>query len=449
MIAAPARIHRWLVTAMGAAALAGCASFNGPLAVSENGRYLTWHDATPFYYVADTPWQLLASLDLPETREYIDLRAEQGFTALQLVATPWSFDDAAARWDFEGEQGQARVNADGEVPFFDADGAVPRETGDVQFEKPNDAYWRHVDAVLDYLASKGMAAYFIPLWASNFSRSFSQAAHYDIGKSLGTRYREQRNLIWVLGGDEARVSLGKYRQLYQGLRDAGVTQLVTMHPRSGRSSADHMTDELDFNSVQDRGRVTTMVQRMRADYDRTPTKPTFLTETWYEHDKNGGVFGIHKTGTTSAFRAHYWAARLNGGFGEGYGGWTIWLNLETWRTDIQRPGAVAVATHMRSILETVDWHNFVPDREHVAVADHDQVHVAISRSSGTAIAYFENPVRVTVDPAWTGGGVELTWYDPATGEAVAASRNSSTSIGTATMIKPPTSDDGVLVVRPR
>ena len=155
MIAAPTRIHRWLVTAMGAAALAGCASFTGPLAVSENGRYLTWHDATPFYYVADTPWQLLASLDLPETREYIDLRAEQGFTALQLVATPWSFDDAAARWDFEGEQGQARVNADGEVPFFDADGAVPRETGDVRFDKPNDAYWRHVDAVLDYLGKQG------------------------------------------------------------------------------------------------------------------------------------------------------------------------------------------------------------------------------------------------------------------------------------------------------
>ena len=243
------------------------------------------------------------------------------------------------------------------------------------------------------------------------------------------------------------MSLGKYRQLYQGLRDAGVTQLVTMHPRSGRSSADHMTDELDFNSVQDRGRVTTMVQRMRADYDRTPTKPTFLTETWYEHDKNGGVFGIHKTGTTPAFRAHYWAARLNGGFGEGYGGWTIWLNLETWRTDIRRPGAVAVATHMRSILETVDWHHLVPDLEHVAVARHDQVHVAISRSSGTAVAYFEKPVRVTIDPTWTGGGVELTWYDPANGDAVAAL--GSSSIHAATMIKPPTRDDGVLVIRPR
>ena len=435
------------LAAMGVAGSAGCVTFDGPLAVSENGRYLTWRNGTPFYYVADTPWQLLASLDLPATKEYVDIRAEQGFTALQLVATPWSFDDAAARWDFEGEQGQARVNAYGEAPFFDADGDVPRKTGDVRFDQPNDAYWQHVDAVLDYLASKGMAAYFIPLWASNFSRSFSEGAHYAIGKTLGERYREQKNLIWVLGGDEARVSVGKYRKLYRGLRDAAVTQLVTMHPRSGRSSAEHLADELDFNSVQDRGGVANMVRRMAADYRRTPVKPTFLCETWYEHDKNGGVFGIHKIGTTPAFRAHYWAARLHGGFGEGYGGWTIWLNLETWRSDIQRAGATAIATHMQRILKTVDWHNLAPDDEHAALACHDEVHAAVSAASKTVVAYFESRAAVRIDPAWTGGEATLTWYDPANGEKIGSSDISD--VVEPASIKPPKSGDSVLVMRPR
>ena len=243
---------------------------------------------------------------------------------MQLVATPWSFDDRAARWDFEGEQGQARVNANGDVPFFNAEGRPPQDIGDVRLDRPNDAYWRHVDDVLNYLAAKDMAAYFIPLWASNFSRSFSEDAHYAIGKTLGTRYRTQSNVIWVLGGDEARVSVAKYRALHRGLRASGITQLVTMHPRSGRSSAAHLGDELDFNSVQDRGRVSNMLERIGADYRRTPVKPTFLCETWYEHDIDGGVFRIHRVGTSPAFRAHYWAARLNGGFGEGYGAWTIW-----------------------------------------------------------------------------------------------------------------------------
>ena len=283
-----------------------------------------------------------------------------------------------------------------------------------------------------------------PLWASNFSRSFSEDAHYAIGSTLGTRYRDQDNLIWVLGGDEARVSVAKYRALYRGLREAEVTQLVTMHPRSGRSSAEHLDEELDFNSVQDRGSVANMLKRLRADFARTPVKPTFLCETWYEHDKNGGVFRIHKIGATPAFRAHYWAARLNGGFGEGYGGWTIWLNLTTWRDDIGRPGAAAIATHMRGILETVDWHNLVPDDDNVVVGCHDQVHVAVSAASRTAVAYFEKPVRVRIDPGWAGGDVELTWYDPATGAAVATAQ-----LRERMSVKPPLREDAVLVMRPR
>lgn len=391
-------------------------AFDGPLKVSDNGRYLTWADGQPFYYVADTPWQLLASLSLPDTKEYIDRRAEQGFTALQLVATPWSFDDTAAGWDFEGEQGQARVNAGGHAPFFDADGAPPEGTADVRFDRPNEAYWQHVDAALAHLAARGMAAYFIPLWASNFSRHFSEEAHYAIGLTLGKRYREQANLIWVLGGDEARVSVAKYRAMLRGLREAEVTQLITMHPRAGRSSSDHLGGELDFHSVQDRGEVAGMVRRIQADYRRAPARPTFLCETWYEHDKNGGVFRIHRIGATPDFRAHYWAARLHGGFGEGYGGWTIWLNLTTWRQDIEREGAVAIATHMRRILETVDWHDLVPDDEHLALGGHERVHTARSEASRSAVAYFEEPVSVALDPAWYGGRAEVTWYDPATGE---------------------------------
>ena len=429
----------------GTAAPVGRAAFDGPIEVSANGRYLTWADGTPFYYVADTPWQLLASLTLADAQAYIDIRAAQGFTGLQLVATPWSFDDGAASWDFEGEQGQARTNANGDVPFFAADGSVPERTGDVRFDRPNDAYWRHVDAVLDYLAGQGMAAYFIPLWASNFSRHFSEEAHYAIGRTLGARYREQANLIWVLGGDEARVSVAKYRRLYQGLRDAGVTQLVTMHPRAGRSSADHLRDELDFHSVQARGTVAGMLRQVQADYRRTPVKPTFLCETWYEHEQDGGVFRIHKTGTTPAFRAHYWAARLHGGFGEGYGGWTTWLNLEHWRTDVERPGAKAVATHMQAILKTVDWHDLVPDDAHAALDRSERVHVARSDAGRHAVAYFESHVPVTVNTAWFGGRAAITWYDPASGAVL----GNETVDGNRARVEPPQAGDSVAVIRGR
>ena len=436
-----------LTLAIGCAACAWAGAFDGPLKVSANGRHLTFQSDEPFYYVADTPWQLLASLGIEETKEYIDIRAAQGFTALQLVATPWSFDDTAAHWDFEGEVGQARVNADGEPPFFGSDGKPPKTNADVRFDRPNEAYWEHVDNVLDYLAGKRMAVYFIPLWASNFSRHFSEEDHYHIGKTLGERYRNQANLLWVLGGDEARVSVAKYQGLYQGLRDAAVTQLVTMHPRAGRSSADHLDEELDFHSIQERGDVASMVRRLQADYRRTPTKPTFLCETWYEHDRDGGVFGIHKTGTSAAFRAHYWAARLHGGFGEGYGGWTNWLNLDHWRTGIQRPGAAAIATHMRDILGTTDWHNLVPDQDQAVFGTHEKVHAAISDATKIAVAYFESSVSVTIDPRWFGEVAGMVWYDPANGGMLGVQPLQ----GEPTTVRPPTAGAGgdtVVTIRP-
>lgn len=76
-----------LALVLACACRTGTVAFDGPLRVSANGRCLTFQNGEPFDYVADTPWPLLASLDI---------------------------DDTAAHWDFEGERGQARVNADGD-----------------------------------------------------------------------------------------------------------------------------------------------------------------------------------------------------------------------------------------------------------------------------------------------------------------------------------------------
>jgi len=387
---------------------------SAPLSLSESGRHLTYADGKPFYYVADTPWQLLASLSLGETKSYIDHRSAQGFTALQLVATPWSFDDTAANWDFEGQIGQSRVNAGGFAPFAFAPNQEP-STKSVQFDQPIEDYWVHVDQVLDYMATQGMAAYFIPLWASNFSRDVTTNDHRVFGQFVGTRYKTQPNIIWVLGGDEAKVSLSGYQAMGKGIREVGAKQLMTMHPRSGRSSSNHLaagsTGILDFHSIQARGTTEDMLSLITQDHSITPSVPTFLCETWYEHDKMGGVFGIHQKGSTPAFRAHYWAARLGGGFGEGYGAWTLWLNLFDWETDIHRNGASEIATSMRSILEKIDWHRLTPTPTTL-----DGLHLAKSSISDTTVGYLEKPMAIPIDNFQDH---TITWFDPSTGNTIA------------------------------
>ena len=188
-----------------------------------------------------------------------------------------------------------------------------------------------------------------------------------------------------------------------------------MHPRSGRSSSNHLaagsTGILDFHSIQARGTTEDMLSLITQDHSITPSVPTFLCETWYEHDKMGGVFGIHQKGSTPAFRAHYWAARLGGGFGEGYGAWTLWLNLFDWETDIHRNGASEIATSMRSILEKIDWHRLTP-----APTTLDGLHLAKSSISDTTVGYLEKPMAIPIDNFQDH---TITWFDPSTGNTIA------------------------------
>src|SRR4051812_12753358 len=55
------------------------------LKVSENKRFLMTEDGKPFFYLADTAWELFQRLDRKQALEYLDIRAAQKFTAIQAV----------------------------------------------------------------------------------------------------------------------------------------------------------------------------------------------------------------------------------------------------------------------------------------------------------------------------------------------------------------------------
>src|SRR5690606_39045177 len=56
------------------------------LKVSENQRFLVTEDGKPFFYLADTAWELFHRLNREQAVQYLDVRASQGFTAIQAVA---------------------------------------------------------------------------------------------------------------------------------------------------------------------------------------------------------------------------------------------------------------------------------------------------------------------------------------------------------------------------
>lgn len=57
-----------------------------PIKVSENQRFLVTVDGRPFFWLADTAWQLIHDLDEAEMGRYFADRRDKGFTVIQTVA---------------------------------------------------------------------------------------------------------------------------------------------------------------------------------------------------------------------------------------------------------------------------------------------------------------------------------------------------------------------------
>src|SRR5689334_14147812 len=55
------------------------------LKTSDNGRFLVQSNGKPFFYLADTAWELFHRLDREETDRYLRNRAAKRFTVIQAV----------------------------------------------------------------------------------------------------------------------------------------------------------------------------------------------------------------------------------------------------------------------------------------------------------------------------------------------------------------------------
>ena len=58
----------------------------GPIKISENQRFFTESDGSPFFWMADTAWELFHRTDREEATYYLNTRQAQGFNVVQAVA---------------------------------------------------------------------------------------------------------------------------------------------------------------------------------------------------------------------------------------------------------------------------------------------------------------------------------------------------------------------------
>lgn len=408
---------------------------HGDLKVSANARYLVHADGTPFFYLADTAWELFHCLDRAEAIRYLENRQQKRFTVIQAVAL--------AELD-----GLNHPNAYGDKPLLNNNPATPDTTPGAD---PNDAaqydYWDHVDFIVDEAQKRGLTIGLLPTWGDKWNKRGGQgpevftpenAALY--GEWIGRRYRA-KPIIWILGGDrtvENEAHLAIMRALAGGIQKGdGGRHLITFHPVGGRSSAEwfHNDTWLSFNMQQTGHCTNTDVwNRIERDYNRTPTKPVIDGEPLYEDHPI--CFNAKANGYSDAYEIRkfaYWDI-FAGAAGHTYGNHSIWqMHAPAWRgvngptgywyDAADHPGA-AQMQYVRQLIESRPYLSRVPDQSLLASnARNGTNRLQATRGDGYAFIYspFGDPFTVQMGKI-SGGTIQASWFDPRQGTSLPAGR---------------------------
>ena len=159
--------------------------------------------------------------------------------------------------------------------------------------------YRRIDTVIRMAAEQHLCAYLLPTWADKVNSGsgtgpvvFNEGNACSYGRWLGMRYRNDTNVIWVLGGDRPaytlRMTIAGLAPMAVGI-DEGVGRRVikTYHPSGKHSSSEWLHEEewMDFNMMQSghgSGRSTPTWEMIAHDYALKPTKPVLDGEPNYE-----------------------------------------------------------------------------------------------------------------------------------------------------------------------
>jgi hypothetical protein len=182
---------------------------------------------------------------------------------------------------------------------------------------------------------------------------------------------------------------------------------------------------------------------VKADYERTPPKPTVMDEGAYEA---GTEYGFPITPLLVRRQAYY--SYLVGGF-HTYGHNDLWRALPTWRQALDAPGAFQLGKLRQLFSKLSEWWYLRPDQSVFASGGNSAGDVlylgARHRNGRWVMIYCAAPHRFSVAmDKLNSGKVEAYWVDPRSGDAVYIS--SYPNRGAQTFTTPAGWEDAVLLL---
>jgi hypothetical protein len=414
-------------------------SYVYPLKISDNKRYLVDQNGTAFYWSGDAAWSLIAQLTKPDCDYYIQNRKDMGFTVIMVNLIERHFSIKPPK------------NIYGESPF----------TGRT-FTTPNERYFEHADYVIRIAEQKGIVVLLAPLYLGyncgpeGWCAEVQAASLDDMrtwGCYLGDRYKDFKNLVWLIGSDADPIKYGvreKLREFVRGIRDYDTVHLITAHNNPESMAVDPYDSNdtwLTINNIYSYS--TTLYENFRTAYNRSPTLPFLLIESAYENEHNI---------TQRRLRSQIYWTLLSGGFGGNFGNCPIWhfgyssswCGLTDWKSQLDAQGSLNMV-YAQSLFKSFSWELLEPDFNHNVLTSgngtwgqNNYATAALTSDGNTMIAYLPTKRQVRVDMnKISGPKAKCWWYNPSNGSTV--------EIGTFEtsgnrLFMSPTRNDWVLVI---
>lgn len=382
---------------------------HGDLKVSVNRRYLVYADDTPFLWIGDTGWNASLKSTMEEWRTYVDKRASQSFSVIQI--SPRGYGNRLTA----SEKPDVSFTADG---------------------KPDTAFWSDLERKIAYANDKGIMILLVGTgnaWRDRMAQNpVNQKFEYYIAGRLAGHmviFSPSFDQVFTDELDKVAAELGKWTR-----------HLITQHPganiRAGITFRNSRS--VDFTGMKsgpqggDLKKAYSTVRQWTLDmWGGAPVKPVVMLETMYDSYGNNDAPNFREMDS----RKTGWLAWMSGargityGCGDvspnvpvGHGG--VWMfnkdssTYDYWRKAINWRSAGQM-TKMRDFLSSFEWWKQIPSPDLIRNQEEsDTLQMMTSKSEDlkTIIAYLPHNDRIVLDMTIFEGTFNCTWYNPQTGE---------------------------------
>lgn len=386
-----------------------------PLRVSSDKRFVQGSNGAPFFWQADTAWNLSNNLDEAEWVQYLDARKNQGYNTIYTTLV-----------QIEGGTVSGTTNQAGAKLFINGD-----------MGRPNPDWFNSFDKLLALARDRGMQLAVWPAWSQlvRDQSSFTTANMTTYGKFLGERYKNTPNIVWVMGGDWGNGAEGdcpltsQVRALANGIKSVDQNHLMSYHTGSGQISSDCHNDQswLDINGAYWDFRFQNLqsgYSLTRKAYNNTPTRPTVMLEPMYEGPTptraDADKLYPYDSRIMSAFQI------MSGSMGLGHGMNSTFRmvnghqgNTASWQDTIKRPGGTYQGNIANLFRQRyTNWLKMVPDLNNSVltggagtVGSQDYALAGRSTDGSMIIAFTPVERTLTIDMSKMAGSTTARWYD--------------------------------------